>query len=61
MSARKSSVRQGPARDPEGQQRDAANLCTDEGLTPQRILGLVGRWSLEVTFEETRAHLGVEM
>lgn len=49
------------ARDPEGRQRDAAYLCTDEGFTPERILGLaVQRWSLEVTFEEARAHLGVE-
>ena len=41
-------IRHVMARDPEGQQRDAAYLCTDEDLTPQRILGLVvGRWSLE--------------
>lgn len=49
------------ARDPEGQQRDAAYLCTDERFTPERVLGLaVQRWSLEVTFEEARAHLGME-
>jgi hypothetical protein len=49
------------ARDPDGQQRDAAYLCTDEDFTPERILGLVvQRWSVEVTFEEARAHLGVE-
>ncbi|HYN63775.1 MAG TPA: transposase [Candidatus Limnocylindrales bacterium] len=48
-------------RDPEGQHRDAAYLCTDERLTPERVLGLVvQRWSLEVTFEEARAHLGME-
>ena len=49
------------ARDPEGQQRDAAYLCTDERFTPERVLGLVvQRWSLEVAFEEARAHLGME-
>ena len=49
------------ARDPEGGHRDAAYLCTDERFEPERVLGLVvRRWSLEVTFEEARAHLGVE-
>ena len=49
------------ARDPEGGHRDAAYLCTDEGFTPERVLGLVvRRWSLEATFEEARAHLGME-
>ena len=49
------------ARDPEGEHRDAAYLCTDERFEPGRILSLmVQRWSVEVTFEETRAHLGVE-
>jgi hypothetical protein len=49
------------ARDPEGQHRDAAYLCTDERLEPGPILGyVVQRWSVEVTFEEARAHLGVE-
>jgi hypothetical protein len=49
------------ARDPEGQQRDAAYLGTDERLAADRVLGyVVGRWSVEVTFEEARAHLGVE-
>jgi hypothetical protein len=49
------------ARDPEGQHRDAAYLCTDERLEPAVILGyVVQRWSVEVTFEEARTHLGVE-
>jgi hypothetical protein len=49
------------ARDPEGAHRDAAYLCTDERLGPERILGYaVQRWSVEVTFEEARAHLGME-
>jgi hypothetical protein len=38
-----------------------ALLCTDLEKTPEMILGwFVRRWSMEVTFEETRAHLGVE-
>lgn len=49
------------ARDPEGRHRDAAYFSTDEAMPPARMLGyIVQRWSLEVTFEEARAHLGVE-
>ncbi|MBV8235748.1 MAG: transposase [Acidimicrobiia bacterium] len=49
------------ARDPEEEQPDAAYLCTDEGFAPEAILKyVVQRWSLEVTFEEARAHLGLE-
>jgi len=49
------------ARDPEGVQSDAAYFCTDEHFLPEEILRyVVQRWSLEVTFEETRAHLGLE-
>jgi hypothetical protein len=48
-------------RDPEGEVRDAAYFCTDVSQTPGQILGwVVQRWSLEVTFEEVRMHLGVE-
>ena len=48
-------------RDPEGEVRDAAYFCTDVNETPGQILGwVVQRWSLEVTFEEVRMHLGVE-
>jgi DDE superfamily endonuclease len=48
-------------RDPEGKLSDAAFLCTDLQATPEQILGwVVMRWSVEVTFEEARAHLGVE-
>lgn len=48
-------------RDPEGEVREAAYFCTDVGETPQQILGwVVQRWSMEVTFEEVRMHLGVE-
>ena len=48
-------------RDPEGQVRDAAFFCTDVDQSPEQILAwAVQRWSVEVTFEEVRAHLGVE-
>jgi len=48
-------------RDPEGKLSDAAFFCTDLQATPERILGwVVMRWSVEVTFEEARAHLGLE-
>jgi DDE superfamily endonuclease len=48
-------------RDPEGKSQDAAFCCTDPQATPQQILPWVGRrWSVEVTFEEARARLGVE-
>jgi hypothetical protein len=48
-------------RDPEGKLRDAAYFCTDVDQTAEQILGwVVQRWSLEVTFEEVRMHLGVE-
>jgi hypothetical protein len=47
--------------DPEGKLRMEAFFCTDLQATPAQILeGVVMRWSVEVTFEEARAHLGVE-
>jgi hypothetical protein len=48
-------------RDPEGQFAPQAFLCTDLSITPQQILmWFVQRWQVEVTFEEVRAHLGME-
>lgn len=48
------------ARDPATGREDYF-YSTDPALTPERILGLFsGRWSIEVTFEEVRAHLGLE-
>lgn len=48
-------------RDPEGRLADAAFFCTDLQATPTQILEwVVMRWSVEVTFEEARTHLGVE-
>jgi len=48
-------------RDPTGQFEPQAFLATDLNARPQDILSwFVSRWQVEVTFEETRAHLGVE-
>jgi hypothetical protein len=48
-------------RDPLGHFETQALLCTALEATPQFILEcFVQRWQLEVTFEEARAHLGVE-
>jgi hypothetical protein len=47
--------------DPEGRLRMEAFFCTDLQATPVEILQwVVMRWSVEVTFEEARAHLGLE-
>jgi hypothetical protein len=48
-------------RDPEGKLAPIALLSTDQKLSAQLIVTyFVRRWSIEVTFEEARAHLGVE-
>ena len=48
-------------RDPEGDLDPKAFLCTDQATNPIDILQwFVRRWSVEVTFEESRRHLGVE-
>jgi len=48
-------------RDPKGQLEPQAFLATDLDARPCDILAwFVSRWQVEVTFEETRAHLGVE-
>jgi hypothetical protein len=47
--------------DPEGKLGMEAFFCTDLEVTPIEILPwVVMRWSVEVTFAESRAHLGVE-
>jgi hypothetical protein len=47
--------------DPEGKLRMEAFFCTDLQATPEQILAwVVMRWSVEVTFEEARTHLGLE-
>ena len=48
-------------RDPEGGFDTQALLCTDLDAEPLQIIEwFVLRWQLEVTFQEVRAHLGVE-
>lgn len=47
--------------DPTGQFPPQALLCTDPAISPTQIVEwFVLRWQLEVTFQEVRAHLGVE-
>lgn len=47
--------------DPAGRCAPKAFLCTDLGADPLDILRwFVRRWTVEVTFEEARRHLGVE-
>lgn len=48
-------------RDPLGELRPTAFMSTDLTMSPAQILQyFIGRWSVEVTFQEVRAHLGVE-
>ena len=48
-------------RDPKGKLKPQAFLCTDQKAAPAQILDwFVKRWQIEVTFEETRAHLGMQ-
>ena len=48
-------------RDPLHELDPQAFLCTNLNATPAQILGwFVQRWQIEVTFEEARAHLGME-
>ena len=48
-------------KDPQGKLKDEVFFCTDPSLCPLQILEwVVMRWSVEVTFEEARAHLGLE-
>jgi hypothetical protein len=48
-------------RDPQRRFDPQALLCTDPSRDPLQIVRwFVRRWQVEVTFRETRAHLGVE-
>lgn len=48
-------------KDPNGEHRPFALLCTDLELDAVQIVKhYVKRWQVEVTFQEVRAHLGVE-
>jgi hypothetical protein len=48
-------------RDPQGEYETTCLLCTDQTVAPIQIIEwFVMRWQVEVTFEESRRHLGVE-
>lgn len=48
-------------RDPQGKREPRAYFCTDQSQSPVVVVGsFIKRWTIEVTFEESRAHLGVE-
>jgi hypothetical protein len=48
-------------RDPKEEFKPTAFFATDQSAEPVQILAwFIMRWSVEVTFEEVRAHLGVE-
>lgn len=48
-------------RDPQSRFETQALLCTNREATPRRIVEwFIKRWQVEVTFEETRRHLGIE-
>jgi hypothetical protein len=48
-------------RDPQGDYDPVGLLGTDAGCDPLSVVTwVVQRWQLEVTFEETRRHLGIE-
>ena len=47
--------------DPAGKLDPLPLMSTDPHMTPERMVALfIDRWSLEVAFEESREHLGVE-
>jgi hypothetical protein len=53
-------IRWGRVRDPRGECDPQALRCTDVTVDPVQILaGCVRRWRLAVTWQETRAHLGL--
>ena len=47
-------------RDPRGELDTQALLCTNPAVAPVQIVEWFLRWQLEVTYQEVRAHLGVE-
>lgn len=48
-------------KDPAGRSKPQALLSTNQAIAaPDIVRHFIGRWQMEVTFEESRAHLGVE-
>lgn len=61
VGSRPVAIRWVLVRDPEGELRDEAFFTTDVAMAPEQIIAyFVMRWSVEVTFEEAREHLGME-
>jgi len=47
-------------RDPAGKLRPTALFCTEQEIAPVQVIArYIGRWNIEVTFEEARRHLGL--
>ena len=47
--------------DPKGTHRDEYFFTTDPSMTPCQVIEMYGgRWNIETTFQELRAHLGLE-
>ena len=54
-------IRRVMVRDPLGEFDTQAVLCTNQAGEPQQIVEwFIRRWQVEVTFEESRRHLGIE-
>ena len=48
-------------RDLDGTHRDEYFFTTDPSMTPREVIEMYGgRWNIETTFQELRAHLGLE-
>ena len=48
-------------RDHHGEREPRAYFCTDQSQSPVEVVSsCIKRWTIEVTFEESRAHLGVQ-
>jgi hypothetical protein len=48
-------------RDPQGEREPRTYFCTDQSLSAVEVVSrFIKRWTIEVTFEESRSHLGVE-
>jgi hypothetical protein len=58
---REQPVRIVVVRDPRGARRDEAFFCTDQTMSPARVLEpYARRWNLEVTFHDSKQFLGFE-
>ena len=63
VSSRRStnSTQMGPGTRPRGRTGTTAFFCTDLNMEPSEIIAIFAmRWEMEVTFQQARAHLGIE-